>query len=232
MELLPTLCTLRCAMMQTQLLHCRDADLELEVTQDAPQKNMASAGSVIIPMTTFVLANLACMTGNFISCHATVHARLLLLKSGDMHQFIPHALTSLDTYVCQELGLGQAVTSGKKSGRKMASGENHHDGVIVDLPSHIAIHSSSCQAISILHTKASTKNASRFRKACQALELCRCTSLRHTWCKGSRSPHGKTQDCPWALPFQVSGLCSGRRPHHLLAQAATHKHRARQGART
>ena len=74
MKLLPTSYTLCCAMMQTQLLHCRDADLELEVTQDAPQKNMARAGSVIIPMTTFVLANLACMTGSFISCHATVYA--------------------------------------------------------------------------------------------------------------------------------------------------------------
>ena len=47
-------------MMPCELWWWRGADLELEVTQDAPQKNMARAGSVMIPMTTFVLPNLAC----------------------------------------------------------------------------------------------------------------------------------------------------------------------------
>ena len=74
MMLLPISYAIQCAMAQTQLLHWTDADLELEVTQDAPQKNMARAGSVIIPMTTFVLANLACMTGDDISCHVPAHA--------------------------------------------------------------------------------------------------------------------------------------------------------------
>lgn len=36
------------------------ACLELEVTQDAPQKNIARAGNVRMPTTTFVLSNLAC----------------------------------------------------------------------------------------------------------------------------------------------------------------------------
>ena len=63
------------SMMQTELWQRWDADLELEVTQEAPQKNMAKAGSVMIPMTTFVLPNLACMTGD-VSCHAPGHASI------------------------------------------------------------------------------------------------------------------------------------------------------------
>lgn len=36
------------------------AHLEFAVTQAAPQKNIASAGKVRMPTTTFVLSNLAC----------------------------------------------------------------------------------------------------------------------------------------------------------------------------
>ena len=49
----------------------------------------------------------------------------------------------------------------KGLGRKMASWESHHDGIIVDLSSHIAIHSSSCQAASILHTAAASEKTFR-----------------------------------------------------------------------
>lgn len=37
-------------------------NLEFDVTHDAPQKNIARAGSAIIPNTAFVLSNLACAT--------------------------------------------------------------------------------------------------------------------------------------------------------------------------
>ncbi len=46
--------------VQLQLGPIEPADLEFDVTQDAPQKNIAKAGNVIIPTTTFVLSNLAC----------------------------------------------------------------------------------------------------------------------------------------------------------------------------
>ena len=128
------------------------------MTQDAPQKNMARAGSVIIPMTTFVLANLACMTDN-ISCHVPAHASITPAKVLRHGSSCPHALTSLDKCL-PAAGLGAGCHVRTSLGRRMASCESYHDGVIVNLPSHIAIHSSSCQAISILHTKASDENAS------------------------------------------------------------------------